>query len=578
MLRFYATVICSSRTVSFTYPHNVPVLLVTNVYRERKFFDVSDPYPVIVMEALLGESLLYRIISHRDISEKVLVDLFTSFIKSLLSIHRRGLIHRDIKLDNIMLQTFDADSDVKIVDFGMMVEVDEQEQYTDEYLAGTPGCHAPESITSRTYSTKSDVWQCGIVLYIMLTGRPPFQAGDKQAILRGAFVTGDVFNNCPITAKDLIRRMLTVSPRDRIALEDVLSHPWITEPASSASFTPEYQHRIQNLMCYEKLRGAFLGYDIRGESKHRTTASSDSFHSLPSSIDVDFEGHLLNLKRKVVRRMFPLVEKIQPVQDSEKNSRFLTRLHLKPTRLDYAQFEELAREADLDILLVPGMFRLFDKDGSGDIDLKEFLIAILTLRQSEATMNDTDTARLYFSLFDLDEDGYLSYEEFKWMVVCLLHDSTATEGGTPAITTGISTQMVDEAFHCMDDNSDMRVDFEEFKRFYHSLVYSNMYSNSDAGPNLSFESASLSLFSSNGSSILFTPSTTRSRSFLSLPSGGSPQRSAVGVVEKLLTISDNGKEDTEIEKDDVESDGEEMGDKGEEDDKRKSRKRSCTIQ
>ena len=166
---------------------------MTELYRPRSYFDVEDPFPVIVIEALLGESLLYRIITHRDITEQLLADLFKSFIKSLLSIHRKGLIHRDIKLDNIMLQTVDADSDLKIVDFGMMVEIGEDGVYTDTHIAGTPGYHAPESLTRKEYSRKSDVWQSGIVLYIMLTGRAPFLPDDKDAILQGRYIiSGDV--------------------------------------------------------------------------------------------------------------------------------------------------------------------------------------------------------------------------------------------------------------------------------------------------------------------------------------------------------------------------------------------------
>ncbi|CAE7464434.1 CCAMK, partial [Symbiodinium microadriaticum] len=532
----------------------------------RKFFDPADPYPVIVMEALLGESLLYRIITHRDISEQVLVDLFKSFVKALLSIHQRGLVHRDIKLDNIMLQTLDASSDMKIVDFGMMVEVGENGIYTDTHLAGTPGFYAPESSARREYSVKSDVWQSGIVLFIMLTGRAPFQAGDNEAIRHGAFATGEFFEACPVMAKDLIRRMLTVDTEQRIDLEDVLTHPWITEAASSG--------------------------------ERRPIANSSSDGSLPQTHTAeanwlptdDLEDQLLALKKKVIRQMFPLVEKIQPVQDEEMNGSFAVRLHLMPSILDYDTFAKIATEADLDVLLVPGLFNVFDRDGSGNIDVKEFLLTILTLRHSETALTETDPAQLYFSLFDLDGDGVLSYEEFKWMLVCLMHDTSTDSMENTPLSPGIPRKLVDEAFQCMDDNRDMHVDIDEFKRFYHSLIYSNIYSDSDAEGqgSLAFESGGESMFSSTGSSILISPSRQHS-SIYSFPSG-SPSReppliSAMkrrGVLRRLQLSSDEVQDDDNGAGEDADEGGGGAGDNETQMDCQEgggmSNKKTCTIQ
>ena len=349
-------------------------------------------------------------------------------------------------------------------------------------------------------------------------------------------------------AKDLIARMLTVDPAERITLAEVLSHPWLTEPASQVTFTPEYQHRIKNLMCYSKLRDGFLGYNIQNRSVLR--GSSNSIQAKANELPEQFEQHLFHLKKKVISRMFPLVEKIQPVKEGggeskerstdenkksrEGKNRFSMRLSLEPTTLDFDAFAALCKESDLDVLLVPGLFDVFDVNHDGSVDLKEFLVAILTLRQiqEEGDGDVVDPAELYFNLFDLDGDGFLSYEEFQWMVVCLLHDEKE-EGRR---STGISRLVLDEAFFCMDDNRDQHVDFAEFKKFYHSLVYNDVYTSESGNAKelLPFSSAGNSLFSSNGSSGLFTPSRVQSGPISwSTGDGNSPSRAKVEAVRQF---------------------------------------------
>mmetsp|Transcript_14345 Transcript_14345/g.21491 ORF Transcript_14345/g.21491 Transcript_14345/m.21491 type:complete len:575 (+) Transcript_14345:112-1836(+) len=441
--------------------------ILCDVYKRKMHFNREYRYPVIVMEALVGDSLLYRIITQRDISEKYLVALFKSYMTALRDIHSRRLIHRDLKCDNVMLVSRDASSDLKIVDLGMMVRVGESDMYVDTHVAGTPGYHAPESLLRREYSFQTDIWQSGVVLYIMLVGRPPFD--DVKAGISGRFnTTSELYQVAPRKALDLVKRMLTVDPTERITIEEVFEHPWMTEEPSSIPFTPEYHRGIKNLACYGTLQHAFLDYDIKRKSQHL-------LQEAPQIMSYGWmDEQLVEMKKRFVKSVFHIVES----KDCDSAT-----LSIDTKGIDYDIFSKIVADARVDIPDVRSFFGLFDINGDGVVDLKEFLLTILTMRHTN--VGDSEPARLYFNLFDINNDGQLSSDEFMWMVACMIHDGRDF--------TGIARTAAEEAFKAMDVNRDMSIDYDEFQRFYNTLVSSASTNSSEA---LRFISGGSSLFAS----------------------------------------------------------------------------------
>jgi serine/threonine protein kinase len=571
---------------------------VSNLYRKKKFHDPTYPYPVLVMEALLGDSLLYRMIMQRDLSEQYLVPLFRNFIQVVDSFHRRNLIHRDLKLDNIMLVSAEADSEVKLVDFGMMVRVpgvaegategrraqDESKGelgetgerdgggaavYYDRYLTGTPGYYAPESILHHEYSCQSDVWQCGVILYTILAGHLPFGSDNLKQITNAKrnFLSSQLQHSSPNSlsispmALDLITRMLTPDPSQRITVGEVLKHPWLNSEASSLAFGSSYFKKIKNLACYETLRRAFHENNVGKETK----SIRDGMSHVSFRVD-SIETQLLELKKKVIKNLFhfpaatgagsagdttgtgtavgarnssppPLppapappahrpssgpvdgsdgdgeardekTEDVHPFSELDLTSppkpphSLSTPLSAPPiafpdftaeaqsgnmnsvisqlenASIDYETFSRLATESQLDVLTIPELFSLFDIDHNGSIDLREFLLTILTLRSPQenllpnsssngassnaqdnivggdsplpkppaADSKEPDPAKLYFDLFDLDGSGSLSRNEFLWMLSCLYHDGGLEMNRAPSspstATTTPTTEVV----------------------------------------------------------------------------------------------------------------------------------------
>lgn len=144
--------------------------------------------------------------------------------------------------------------------------------------------------------------------------------------------------------------------------------------------------------------------------------------------------------------------------------------------IDYATFESLILQCGLPELATPQVFGIFDIGSTGTINLKDFLLTMLAFRPEDeaaaAKKEGDEAARLYFDIFDINETGYINLEELKVAVACLLQDES-----TPLLVTGLdgttTTSSIEELFSAIDVSKDGRIDFDEFKTFYETvLVYS----------------------------------------------------------------------------------------------------------
>lgn len=214
-------------------------------------------YPVIVMEHLAGGDLLHRINRRnqgdKPVSEVVLSHSFRSLMHAVESIHKKHYIHRDIKLANILLEVDADDSPVKLIDLGSLTQVDRATRLAISNDAhGTPMFMAPETLGpyNREYSTMSDVWQCGCVLYHMLCADQPFQS--RADIKAGKYCIERP--QLSPAARDLITRILQVEPRKRLTVAQILAHPWLQGDASEEALPSDYAKRMSKLIIRKKLR------------------------------------------------------------------------------------------------------------------------------------------------------------------------------------------------------------------------------------------------------------------------------------------------------------------------------------
>jgi len=200
----------------------------------------------IIMEFASGGDLCKYVRDCKRLSDQESHRIFCQILSGLMHCHAKGIVHRDIKLDNILL---DSSKNVKIVDFGFSVPF-EQDQLLKK-ACGSPSYAAPEIVSRRQYApTPVDVWSFGVVLYAMMCGYFPFQGANSQElcrkIVKGKF---ELPSWVPEPCKDLIRRMLTVDPMQRITIGDVALHPWVARAGAPASLPLPVAAYARRLEC-----------------------------------------------------------------------------------------------------------------------------------------------------------------------------------------------------------------------------------------------------------------------------------------------------------------------------------------
>lgn len=185
-------------------------------------------------------------------------------LEAVLHCHQMGVVHRDLKPENLLLASKCKGAAVKLADFGLAIEVQGDQQAWFGF-AGTPGYLSPEVLRKEAYGKPVDIWACGVILYILLVGYPPFWDEDQhklyQQIKAGAYdFPSPEWDTVTPEAKNLINQMLTINPAKRITAHEALKHPWVCQRSTVASM----MHRQETVECLKKfnarrkLKGAIL--------------------------------------------------------------------------------------------------------------------------------------------------------------------------------------------------------------------------------------------------------------------------------------------------------------------------------
>uniref|UniRef100_A0A0D6R0J1 Protein kinase domain-containing protein n=1 Tax=Araucaria cunninghamii TaxID=56994 RepID=A0A0D6R0J1_ARACU len=182
----------------------------------------------LVMELCSGGDLFDRIVEKQRFGEKEAAGVMRGLMEAVAFCHRKGVAHRDLKPDNVLF----ADNIVKLADFGQASSFSPGEGMSG--IVGTPYYVAPEVLEGKEYDQKVDVWSAGVILYLMLSGFPPFNGDAPHQIFEAVLscrlhFPRDPWQGISHSAKDLIRRMLCRDAYRRYSADQVLGHPWMNE-------------------------------------------------------------------------------------------------------------------------------------------------------------------------------------------------------------------------------------------------------------------------------------------------------------------------------------------------------------
>ncbi|XP_052119862.1 calcium/calmodulin-dependent protein kinase type II alpha chain isoform X11 [Frankliniella occidentalis] len=224
----------------------------------------EEHFHYLVFDLVTGGELFEDIVAREFYSEADASHCIQQILESVHHCHSNGVVHRDLKPENLLLASKAKGAAVKLADFGLAIEVPGDQQAWFGF-AGTPGYLSPEVLKKEPYGKPVDIWACGVILYILLVGYPPFWDEDQHRLYAqikiGAYdYPSPEWDTVTAEAKSLINEMLTVNPSKRITASEALKHPWICQRERVASMV----HRQETVDCLKKfnarrkLKGAIL--------------------------------------------------------------------------------------------------------------------------------------------------------------------------------------------------------------------------------------------------------------------------------------------------------------------------------
>ncbi|XP_071722582.1 calcium-dependent protein kinase 21-like [Rutidosis leptorrhynchoides] len=367
----------------------------------------------LVMELCAGGELFDRIIAQGHYSEKAAAGICRAIVSVVHHCHFMGVMHRDLKPENFLLSSKDEGAMLKATDFGLSVFIEEGKVYRD--IVGSAYYVAPE-VLRRSYGKEIDIWSAGVILYILLSGVPPFWAENEKgifdAVLKGQIdFESDPWPSISGSAKDLVSKMLTQDPKKRITPAEVLEHPWM-KVASDKPINSAVMSRMKQFRAMNKLKQLALKVIAENLSEEEIKGLKAMF----ANMDTDNSGTITydELKSGLARLGSKLseteVKQLMEAADVDGNG-----------SIDYIEFISATmnrHRIERDEYLFKA-FRYFDKDNSGHITMDELETAM-----KDYGMGDEATIKEIISEVDTDNDGKINYEEF-----CAMMRSGTQPGG-----------------------------------------------------------------------------------------------------------------------------------------------------
>ena len=409
-----------------------------------RLFEVieDDKYFNLIQELCTGGEL-YKKYQTTQLKEKEIAIIFNQIMSAVAYCHEKGIVHRDLKLENILFVSEDPDSPIKIIDFGFSVlfdkkqnsKNDDKEKNSDgndlkkfglrrmKSKVGTLYYISPEIIKGN-YDEKCDIWACGVILYILLCGYPPFSGNtDKEVYNLITQVKYDFdkekWKNISKYARDLIKNMLTPA-KNRYTAKQVLASKWLEIKLKDSvdektHYILDYKH-INKFKSFNKFKQVILTFI----ASRLSSEESKHIRTIFSNIDEDKKGFItFEDFRKYIINEYDIDDLVENEEELRKGFQSVDIDH--NNKIDYTEF--LAANLDKKIFLkeekLKEAFRTFDINDSGAIK-KEDIIRVLKL---ENLRDKNIIANAIIEENDFDKDGKINFKDF----MCIMQNNNNIE-------------------------------------------------------------------------------------------------------------------------------------------------------
>lgn len=386
----------------------------------------------LVQELVTGGELFDRIVEQEKYSEKDAATTMHELAESLAYLHARGIVHRDLKPENLLYADDSSSAPLKITDFGLAKKMNDGKLATQ---CGTPNYVAPEILGGNEYGAPVDMWSCGVILYILLCGVPPFYAEVTKELyeqIQNADYEfpDDLFESVSEDAKEVIRQLLTLEPNKRMTAQQLLSCPWVNGGATDTAMNTKVVERMQLIECKMHLR-QFV-HAVIGIERINAVINEDNHEKFIDQVNsLKHNAHLLSsdAEEQELMEAFNVLsgssvgelttEQLKARLDAfghnhtlEKiNENFISRVdHDNNGSISFEEFEFLMRKLPLGDHLqeLKQCFAVLDADSDGGITAEELLQALDKLEQHEKKQN----IDIMVKSVDLDQDGEINFDEF----------------------------------------------------------------------------------------------------------------------------------------------------------------------
>ena len=379
------------------------------VYQDHKRY-------FIITELWTGGELFDQIIKRPHYSERDAAIVMKQVLSAVSYWHNLNIVHRDLKPENLLLDSDSAGATIKVIDFGTSQKYDPEKKMNQTY--GTPYYIAPE-ILAGEYNEKWDVWSWGVILYILLSGRPPFDGQTDDEILenvaKGIYKTDSpAWKNVSSEGLDLVQKMLKFDPDKRISASQAVKHEWIKNLTEGINVDETLATgalmNLKEFRAERKLQQAVCTFMV---SQMASKEEMEQLQKAFSSLDKDSDGKLS--KEELLIGFTEImgaaaaeeeVQRIMRLVDIDKNG-----------SIDYSEFvmATLNKKNLLSDERLEAAFKIFDKDNNGYIDIEE----IRNVLGKGKNLDDRVWEELINEV-DINGDGEVSYKEFKKMMMQLI--------------------------------------------------------------------------------------------------------------------------------------------------------------